>query len=95
MLTLYRALDEKFAFFHRTNRLKPNHTKPHLGGMDAERWTEKLRCPTCRQTGNVSLTMTDRGEIPVVNEVTEGFKVIHTQFGPVFHCTVCDVPAEP
>jgi hypothetical protein len=58
-------------------------------------WSETLRCPNCRKTGKVSLTMTDREEIPTVNSIEDGFKVVQTKHGPIFHCGTCDVPARP
>jgi hypothetical protein len=41
-----------------------------------EQWTEPLRCPNCRQTGTVSLTLLAHGETPTVNHIADGFTVV-------------------
>jgi hypothetical protein len=60
-----------------------------------DQWNEDLQCPQCRQTGSVSLTQSIDAEMPIVNRVSEGFKTVHTKYGPNFHCGVCDVPVQP
>jgi hypothetical protein len=30
-----------------------------------------------------------------IEDVPEGFKVVATEHGPNFYCTICEVPAEP
>jgi hypothetical protein len=60
-----------------------------------EQWTEPLRCPNCRQTGTVSLTLSAHDETPTVNDIADGFTVVETPFGPLFHCAACDMPADP
>lgn len=43
----------------------------------------------------VSLTQEARAEIPTVNAIADGFKVVPTRFGPVFYCADCDAPVQP
>ncbi len=43
----------------------------------------------------VSLTLPEETEIPTVNRIEDGFKVVPTQYGPAFHCETCDIPVEP
>jgi hypothetical protein len=61
----------------------------------ADQWDEHLLCPQCGNTGMVSLSQLKDARMPTVNLVTAGFKVVQTEFGPDFHCGVCNVPAAP
>jgi hypothetical protein len=56
-----------------------------------DQWSEKLRCPNCRSTGSVSLRQTSADKIPTVHLLSEGFKVVKTEYGPDFHCDICNV----
>jgi hypothetical protein len=60
-----------------------------------EQWTETLRCPNCRKIGRTDLTQGERDETPTVNSLPSGFKLLHTQFGPNFHCEDCGVEVDP
>jgi DNA-directed RNA polymerase subunit RPC12/RpoP len=60
-----------------------------------DQWSERLRCPKCSETGMVSLTLPERAEIPKVNDIAAGFKVVQTQHGPSFRCENCDVEVDP
>ena len=42
-----------------------------------------------------SLSQSEGDKAPIVLMAPAGFKVIQTEFGPDFHCYVCNVPAEP
>jgi hypothetical protein len=61
----------------------------------ADQWNERLRCSHCAGTGAVSLSQINGANMPTVHNISGDFKTIHTEFGPDFHCTTCDVPAAP
>jgi hypothetical protein len=61
----------------------------------ADHWDEHLRCHHCCNTGMASLSQLKGALMPTVNLVTAGFKAVQTEFGPDFHCGVCNVPAAP
>jgi hypothetical protein len=60
-----------------------------------DRWDEHLHCPQCRNTGMASLSQPKDARTPTVHLVTADFKAVHTEFGPDFHCGICNVPAAP
>jgi hypothetical protein len=60
-----------------------------------DQWNEQLHCPQCRNTGMASLSQPKDAEIPTVEAVPDGFKVVQTEYGPDFHCGVCNVRAAP
>ena len=60
-----------------------------------DEWNEKLRCPKCGNTGMASLSQGDDADIPAVQSVPDGFKVITTLHGPDFQCTTCNVAVVP
>jgi hypothetical protein len=60
-----------------------------------DEWNEKLRCPNCSKTGMASLSQSEGERTPTVQSVPEGFKVVHTRYGPHFHCGTCDVAVDP
>ena len=60
----------------------------------ADEWNEKLRCPQCRKTGMANLSQEGHDTL-IVQSVPDGFKVVHTQNGPDFYCTDCNVAVEP
>lgn len=60
-----------------------------------DRWNETLRCSQCSNTGTASLSHFAGAEIPTVDAVNGGFKVMQTKYGPSFHCMTCDIPALP
>jgi hypothetical protein len=57
-------------------------------------WNEELYCPKCRNTGMASLSQPHDAEMPIVNIIQDGFKVVRTEFGPDFRCGACDVPVQ-
>jgi hypothetical protein len=57
-------------------------------------WNENLRCVKCRSTGIVCLSQGDGDYAPAVYSISGSFKVVQTQYGPDFHCGVCNVAAE-
>jgi hypothetical protein len=57
-----------------------------------DKWDEHLRCPQCRSTGMASLSHPKGATTPTVDFITAGFETMHTEFGPDFHCGVCNVP---
>jgi hypothetical protein len=61
----------------------------------ADQWDEHLRCPQCRNTGMASLSQLKDARMPTVHLVTAGFKAVQTEYGPDFHCGICNVPAAP
>ncbi len=46
-------------------------------------------------TGMAGLFQGEGDMTPTVTSVPNGFKVVHTEFGPDFHCTACGVAVEP
>jgi hypothetical protein len=60
-----------------------------------DQWNEQLRCPQCRNTSIVNLSQFESADMPTVDRITDSFKVVQTDYGPNFHCGVCDVPALP
>jgi hypothetical protein len=60
-----------------------------------DEWNEELRCPECGKTGMASLSQAKGDDMPTVQSVPEGFKVVNTEYGPHFHCGACDIPAAP
>jgi hypothetical protein len=60
-----------------------------------DEWNEKLRCPKCGKTGMASLSQGDDADIPAVQSVPDGFKVVATLHGPDFQCTTCNVAVVP
>jgi len=56
-----------------------------------DQWNEVLRCPQCSNTGTARLSQPKEAEMPTVDGVPDGFKAVHTEYGPDFHCGVCDV----
>jgi hypothetical protein len=55
-----------------------------------ERWTEDLVCPNCQKTGQAELSQTDDLSWDVrADSVADGFIVIQSQHGIIFHCASC------
>ena len=72
------------------------HTVPKKGASKMnDQWSEKLHCPQCRNTGTASLSQLKGAQIPTVDSVTGGFKIVQTEYGPDFRCGVCDLPGVP
>ena len=67
-----------------------------------DQWTETLRCPNCRATGNVVLSQASPTD-PAFHDgtdqnvdvelVPDGFKSVETDFGCEFYCVRCGVLA--
>jgi hypothetical protein len=64
----------------------------YLPAMAADEWIENLQCPLCGKKGRAALSQHDYVEMPTIQFVPDGFKVVRMLYGPVFHCTTCDVP---
>jgi predicted RNA-binding Zn-ribbon protein involved in translation (DUF1610 family) len=60
-----------------------------------DEWSETLRCPKCGKTGMASLSQSGDTDIPTVQSVPDGFKVVATLYAPNFHCTSCNVAVVP
>jgi len=60
-----------------------------------DQWNEVLRCPQCSNTGIASLSQFEAANMPTVDNVPDGFKVVQTEFGPDFYCGTCNVPVLP
>ena len=58
-------------------------------------WNETLRCPKCSKMGMASLSQNNDTEIPTVQSVPDGFRVVATPYGPNFHCTSCNIAVVP
>jgi hypothetical protein len=67
--------------------------REHTGQM-ADEWNEQLRCPNCGTTGIAALYQGKGDNTPAVRGVSDGFRVVQTDYGPDFHCGACDVPVE-
>ena len=57
-------------------------------------WNEQLRCPRCRKIGTTNLMQRGCHDVPTVNDITEGFRVAYTPYGPSFRCEACDVEGD-
>jgi hypothetical protein len=57
-----------------------------------DKWGEHLRCPQCSNTGEASLSHSKDAKTPTVDGISDGFKAVQTEYGPVFHCEACNVP---
>jgi hypothetical protein len=60
-----------------------------------DQWNEDLCCPRCRNTGTARLSQCTDADIPIVENVSDGFEAVKTEYGPNFHCRICDVPVMP
>jgi hypothetical protein len=56
-------------------------------------WNEELRCLKCGKTGMAGLSQGD--DMPIVQAVPAGFKVVDTGVGPSFHCSDCEREVAP
>jgi hypothetical protein len=70
-----------------------NSQRTFVGMTD--QWDEKLRCPVCEKTGTASLSQGKGDDMPTVQRIPDGFKVVATQYGPDFHCDTCNVVVDP
>jgi len=59
----------------------------------ADLWTERMHCPDCRKAGVVSLTQGKGDDMPAAT-VSDGFKVVKSEYGPIFQCEACSVQAQ-
>jgi hypothetical protein len=59
-----------------------------------DQWYENLRCPTCGKAGKASLSQ-DGDDVPTIQLLPGGFKVVDTPYGLNFHCETCDVAVKP
>jgi hypothetical protein len=59
-----------------------------------DEWNESLRCPICGNTGVASLSQ-DNGDVPTVQSVPDGFRVVTARYGPDFQCTTCNIAVVP
>jgi len=59
------------------------------------RWDERLRCPQCRKTGSVSLFQGQCDDMPTADRVSDGFRIVQTEYGPNFQCGICNVFVDP
>jgi hypothetical protein len=57
----------------------------------ADQWSERIHCPLCRKTGSASLTQSKGEDMPIAT-VSDGFKVVKGEYGPIFRCDTCDMP---
>jgi hypothetical protein len=60
-----------------------------------DEWNENLRCPSCGKTGMAGLSQGDTHDLPSVESVPIGFRVVSTPYGPTFHCEECDTEVDP
>jgi hypothetical protein len=56
-----------------------------------DRWNEHLRCPQCRRTGEVHLAQDQGDAMPIADRISDGFRVVQTEYGPIFQCGICNV----
>jgi hypothetical protein len=58
-----------------------------------DQWTERLHCVQCNGAGLASLSHLKGNQVPTVESLTGAFRVVHTEYGPDFHCIACKVAA--
>ena len=68
-----------------------NYQDSERAVIGIDQWNEKLRCPACHKTGAASLSLGKGDDMPTVQCVPNGFKVVTTEYGPDFHCDTCNV----
>ena len=73
----------------------PTNYKKSFNLVDMDHWNEKLRCPRCGKTGIASMSQHDDSTIPIVQSVSDGFKVIARRYVPDFECGTCNVVVMP
>ena len=73
----------------------PGRIRIAAGLPMTDQWTENLRCHGCRHIGIASFSQQDGARMPTVLSVSNGFKVIHTEYGPDLHCLTCNIAAVP
>jgi hypothetical protein len=71
------------------------HNSERIFCRMTDEWNEKLRCPICEKTGMASLSQGKHDDMPTVQSVPHGFKVVTTEYGPDFHCETCNVVVDP
>jgi hypothetical protein len=59
-----------------------------------DRWNERLRCPRCRSGGSVDLSQDQGDDMPIADRISDGFRVVQTEYGPEFQCGICNVQAD-
>jgi len=57
-----------------------------------DQWDDHLHCPQCRNAGMASLSQFKDAQMPTVGLITAGFKAVQTEYGPDFHCGICNLP---
>ena len=60
-----------------------------------DRWNEQLRCPVCDKIGVADMSLDDTGDTIIVDAISDGFRSIDTEYGPIFVCDTCDVEINP
>jgi len=60
-----------------------------------DEWNERLRCPLCLKTGTATLCQAGDDDLPTIQSVPDGFRLVKTNDGPDFRCADCDVSVEP
>jgi hypothetical protein len=60
----------------------------------ADQWSEQIHCPVCRKTGSADLTQSKGEDMPTA-AVSAGFRIVKTEYGPIFQCEACVVQAAP
>jgi hypothetical protein len=56
-------------------------------------WNERLLCGICGRIGMARLSQGADDRTPSVLSISDGFKVVQTEYGPDFHCAKCNIPA--
>jgi hypothetical protein len=90
----YRAVRENWTPL-RVVGDKPLRAPALIGWKLTEEWNEKLRCPGCGKTGMASLSQSNSDNTPTVHSVSDGFKVVQTEYGPDFRCRTCNIAVDP
>ncbi len=60
-----------------------------------DEWNERLQCPKCRNSGMVGLLQRRGDATPSVLPLSDGFKAVDSQYGPIFYCEGCDLEVLP
>ena len=58
-------------------------------------WTELLTCSNCGVSGSARLSQREKRAYDFsVEAIPSGFKVVRLDFGKIFFCEACNLPAD-
>jgi hypothetical protein len=59
-----------------------------------DHWTERVHCAECHKVGVASLSQAKGEDMPTAT-VSDGFRVLKSEYGPTFQCNTCAARVEP